>query len=127
MSIPLELFYTADHEWVADPTAARARVGITDFAAQALGDVVFVSLPEVGAGVTAGTPCGEIESTKSVSDVFAPVSGTVVEVNQAVLDTPELVNDDPYGEGWLFVVEVAPPLPSLLGAAEYAALPDVAT
>ncbi|MDR1294719.1 MAG: glycine cleavage system protein GcvH [Bifidobacteriaceae bacterium] len=127
MSIPAELFYTAEHEWVDHPAAGRARVGITDFAATALGDVVFVDLPPIGATLVAGAPCGEIESTKSVSEIFAPVSGTVVEVNRRVVDAPEVVNEDPYGEGWLFAVDVAPPVPSLLDATGYAALPDVTT
>jgi glycine cleavage system H protein len=126
MSIPAELFYTAEHEWVAAPAGPRARVGITDFAASALGDVVFVDLPEVGEEVIAGEACGEIESTKSVSELYAPVSGTVIEINQSVIDAPELVNDDPYGSGWLFVIEATPPAPVLLDADGYAALPDVA-
>jgi glycine cleavage system H protein len=106
MTIPAELSYTKDHEWVSTPEGPTARVGVTDFAAQSLGDVVFLELPEVGSEVTGGEECGEIESTKSVSSLFAPVSGTVTAVNQAVVDAPELVNEDPYGQGWLF--EVAP-------------------
>ncbi|MDR0433226.1 MAG: glycine cleavage system protein GcvH [Bifidobacteriaceae bacterium] len=126
MSIPSNLFYTQEHEWVADPSSSPARVGITAFAANALGDVVFVDLPDVGAALTAGAPCGEIESTKSVSEIFSPLNGTVVEVNAEVVDAPELVNDDPYGKGWLFAVQPSQPIPSLLDAAAYAALPDVA-
>jgi glycine cleavage system H protein len=125
-SIPSELFYTVEHEWVADPAGPEARVGITEFAAHALGDVVFVDLPAVGTLVAAGQPCGEIESTKSVSDLFAPVSGKVVAVNDDVVATPELVNEDPYGRGWLFTVAANGPVPVLLDAAGYAALPDVA-
>ncbi|MDR2566277.1 MAG: glycine cleavage system protein GcvH [Bifidobacteriaceae bacterium] len=106
MTIPADLFFTADHEWVRDPGGPTARVGVTEFAAQSLGDVVFLSLPAVGDPVSAGAECGEIESTKSVSPLFAPVSGQVTAVNEAVLSAPELVNEDPYGEGWLF--EVAP-------------------
>jgi glycine cleavage system H protein len=99
--IPAELRYTAEHEWVHRTSADTVRVGITDFAQDALGDVVFVQLPEIGTEVTAGESFGEVESTKSVSDLYAPVSATVVAVN-AELDTkPELVNSDPYGQGWL--------------------------
>ena len=99
--IPAELRYTAEHEWVHRTSGDTVRVGITDFAQDALGDVVFVQLPEVGTEVTAGDSFGEVESTKSVSDLYAPVSATVVAVN-AELDTkPELVNSDPYGQGWL--------------------------
>jgi glycine cleavage system H protein len=122
MAIPTDLSYTPEHEWVAAPAGPLARVGITDHAAGQLGDVVYVQLPEVGSAVRAGQACGEIESTKSVSELFAPVSGTVVEVNQAVVDGPELVNEDPYGAGWLFTVAAAPPAPELLDAAGYAAL-----
>jgi glycine cleavage system H protein len=125
MAFPSHLFYTSEHEWVAEPAGPLARVGITDFAALALGDVVFVDLPEVGELVNAGEACGEIESTKSVSELYAPVSGAVAEVNQAVIDAPELVNDDPYGRGWLFTVETTGPAPVLLDADGYAALPGV--
>jgi glycine cleavage system H protein len=128
MSVPSHLSYTQDHEWVEHPGGPAARVGVTAHAATALGDVVFLDLPAVGATVQAGTPCGEIESTKSVSQLFAPISGKVVEVNQQVVDDPELVNRDPYGEGWLFVVEPSSPPPdSLLDSAGYAALPGVAS
>lgn len=101
---PDDLKYTSEHEWVRTPGHAESsvRVGITDFAQDALGDIVYVSLPEVGADIEAGTTIGELESTKSVSDVYAPLSGTVVAVNEALDGTPELVNSDPYGEGWLF-------------------------
>jgi glycine cleavage system H protein len=127
MTIPTDLSYTTDHEWVADPAGPCARVGITDFAAGALGDVVFVDLPEVGSTVTAGEPCGEIESTKSVSELFSPVSGIVEAVNAAVLDAPETVNSDPYGEGWLFTVTTdGPPPATLLDAPAYATLADAA-
>lgn len=106
--IPEDLRYTSEHEWVRSPGASdgSVRVGITDFAQDALGDIVYVSLPEVGEQVAAGSTCGELESTKSVSDIYAPVSGSVVGRNEALDATPELVNSDPYGEGWLF--EVAP-------------------
>ena len=102
---PEDLKYTTDHEW-ARRSGDRIRVGITAYAQEALGDIVFVSLPEVGEHATAGQPLGEIESTKSVSDVYAPVDGEVVARNDALGATPELVNSDPYGEGWL--VELAP-------------------
>jgi glycine cleavage system H protein len=106
--IPEQLRYTGEHEWVA-AADGRARVGITHYAQDALGDVVFVQLPEIGAEITAGEPVGEIESTKSVSELYAPVTGTVVAVNQAVSDAPEIINSDPYGEGWLFDLEPAEP------------------
>jgi glycine cleavage system H protein len=101
---PEDLKYTAEHEWVRTPGehAGSVRVGITDYAQDALGDIVYVSLPEVGATVEAGTPCGELESTKSVSDLYAPVTGEVVARNEALDATPELVNTDPYEGGWLF-------------------------
>lgn len=117
--IPAELQYTAEHEWVAagDPVT----IGITAHAADALGDVVYLELPEVGSQLAAGSVCGEIESTKSVSELFAPVDGTVVEVNTAAVDDPSVVNADPYGGGWL--LKVAPTgSPTLLSAEEYAAL-----
>src|SRR3981189_1190953 len=108
MEYPEGLQYTQEHEWVA-LDGARARVGITDYAQDALGDIVYVSLPAVGAAVTAGRPCAEVESTKSVSDISAPGSGTVVETNAALAGTPEKVNQDPYGDGWLFTIEVGAP------------------
>lgn len=101
--IPDDLRYTAEHEWLRTEGDA-IRVGITDYAQDALGDIVFVSLPEVGAALTAGQAFGEVESTKSVSDVYAPVAGTVTARNEALEGTPELVNSDPYGEGWLIVL-----------------------
>lgn len=116
---PEDLGYTAEHEWVrlSDGTA---RVGITGYAQDALGDVVFVTLPEVGSEVTAGETCGEVESTKSVSDLFAPVSGTVTARNDALDANPELVNSDPYGDGWMFEVEVpSDQTPELMDAAAY--------
>jgi glycine cleavage system H protein len=105
---PDDLKYTAEHEWVRVPgeSDGSVRVGITHFAQDALGDIVYVSLPDVGDAVEAGAPCGELESTKSVSDIFAPVGGEVVARNDALDATPELVNSDPYGGGWLF--ELAP-------------------
>jgi glycine cleavage system H protein len=122
VNVPEELRYTSDHEWVRVEDG-RCRVGITDFAQDALGDVVYVGLPAVGDAVTAGAVCGEVESTKSVSEIYAPVSGTVVEINGAVADNPERVNEDPYGEGWMFVVEATGDAPTsgLLDAAAYTA------
>ena len=105
--IPSDLYYTAEHEWVRRSGADVARVGITDFAQSALGDVVFVQLPEVGTELTAGESFGEVESTKSVSDLYAPVSGTVAAVNSDLEGSPQLVNSDPYGAGWLVDVQVA--------------------
>ncbi|WBQ02303.1 glycine cleavage system protein GcvH [Kribbella sp. CA-293567] len=102
---PEDLKYTAEHEWVKAGEGS-ARVGITDFAQDALGDIVYVQLPEVGTAVRAGDSCGELESTKSVSDLFAPLNGTVRAVNEALADQPDLVNTDPYGEGWLLDIEV---------------------
>lgn len=99
--IPSDLYYTAEHEWVRRTGADTVRVGITDFAQSALGDVVFVQLPETGAELTAGESFGEVESTKSVSDLFAPLSAKVIAVNGDLEGSPDLVNSDPYGEGWL--------------------------
>ena len=120
MNVPDELRYTADHEW-ARLEDGRVRVGITDYAQDALGDVVFVQLPDVGAQVEAGGSFGEVESTKSVSDVYAPVAGTVVEVNSELADVPQRLNEDPYGEGWICVIEPADQnaFGSLLDAAAY--------
>lgn len=105
--IPPDLHYTAEHEWVRRSGDDTARIGITDFAQSALGDVVFVQLPEVGTELTAGESFGEVESTKSVSDLYAPVSGTVSAVNGDLDGSPQLVNSDPYGAGWLLDVQVA--------------------
>lgn len=123
MQIPDDLRYSSDHEWVRIEDG-KAKVGITDYAQDALGDVVFVDLPEVGAAVTAGQAISEVESTKSVSDIYAPVAGTIVEVNADLADAPERLNEDPYGEGWIFVVEVsdAGAADGLLDAAAYRSL-----
>lgn len=123
MNIPDDLRYSTDHEWVR-VDGERLRVGITDYAQDALGDVVFVKLPEVGDVLDQGGSAGEVESTKSVSEVYAPVAGTVVEVNTELDQTPERLNDDPYGEGWIFVVEPAAPdaTSALLDAAAYRAI-----
>lgn len=103
---PEDLKYSADHEWVRSGNGSTVRVGITEYAADQLGDIVFVSLPTVGDAVAAGDSCGELESTKSVSDVFSPVSGTVTAVNEVLEGSPETVNGDPYGDGWLFEVDL---------------------
>ncbi|TFC00720.1 glycine cleavage system protein GcvH [Cryobacterium mannosilyticum] len=120
MADKTELQYTAEHEWVL-VDGDTALVGITAYAADKLGDVVFVELPAVGSSVAAGTVVGEIESTKSVGELFAPVDGTVVETNDAVVDSPELVNSDPFGAGWLLKVSFTE-LPTLLSYSEYSAL-----
>jgi glycine cleavage system H protein len=122
VEFPEDLRYTKEHEW-ARADGVRVRVGITDFAQDALGDVVYVDLPEVGAEVTASQAFGEVESTKSVSDVFSPLSGTIVERNPLLDERPELVNEQPYGDGWLIVIEVADPgmIEQLLDAAGYQA------
>jgi glycine cleavage system H protein len=120
--IPEDLQYTKDHEWVRTD-GDTVRVGVTDYAQDALGDIVFVTLPEAGTTVTAGETCGEVESTKSVSDIYAPVTGTVVERNDALDSSPELVNSDPYGDGWMLAIRVEEGAGSeeLLDAATYQA------
>ena len=121
MQIPEGLRYTENHEWVAVEDGSRVRLGITDFAQDALGDVVFVDLPEEGSEVTAGEAFSEIESTKSVADVYAPIDGVVVAVNGVLEDAPETVNSDPYGEGWFAVIEGdVGKVDSLMDAAAYA-------
>jgi len=124
MTFPEDLKYSTEHEWVREGNAATVRVGITDYAADALGDIVYVSLPTVGQDVAAGDACGELESTKSVSEVFSPVDGVVSAVNDHLVDTPETVNSDPYGAGWLFEIELAEDadLDDLLDADAYAEL-----
>ncbi|MHB8293614.1 MAG: glycine cleavage system protein GcvH [Acidimicrobiales bacterium] len=121
MNVPEGLLYTDDHEWARIEDAGRARVGVTDYAQDALGDVVFVQLPQQGASVEAGATICEVESTKSVSDVYAPLSGVVTEVNSSLADAPEKLNGDPYGEGWIFVIEPSDEaeLASLLDAESY--------
>lgn len=124
--IPEDLRYTAEHEWVAGDGSGPVRVGITHFAQDALGDIVFVQLPEEGTAVQAGDPVGEVESTKSVSEIYAPLSGTVVATNATLSDEPELINAEPYAAGWL--LEIVPDDPAavaaLLDAAAYRALTD---
>lgn len=116
--LPTHLHYTLEHEWLQDGTPAT--VGITSTAAEALGDIVYLELPAVGETITAGAVVGEIESTKSVSELFSPVSGTVAEINQDAIDDPSLVNSDPFGRGWLLKVDVTETGP-LLTAEEYEA------
>jgi glycine cleavage system H protein len=121
--IPVELSYTKEHEWVAQTsTALRLRMGITDYAQGALGDIVYVQMPKVGESVVADKVCGEVESTKSVSEIFAPVSGTIVAINDELSNAPELINSDPYGKGWLVEIEVATEPSGLLSAAQYGAI-----
>jgi len=125
MSVPDDLRYSSDHEW-ARVEDGLVRIGITDYAQDALGDVVFVQVPTVGTEVKAGERFSEVESTKSVSDIYAPITGTIVEVNSDLADEPQRVNEDPYGEGWLCVLEPADlsELDALLDAAAYQALVD---
>ena len=123
MQIPEDLRYSSDHEWVKVEDG-KARIGITDYAQDALGDVVFVDLPEVGTSAAAGASISEVESTKSVSDIYAPITGTISDVNAELADAPERLNEDPYGEGWICVIDVqdAAELDGLLDAAAYRAL-----
>jgi glycine cleavage system H protein len=125
MNVPDELRYSAEHQW-ARLDGGRVRVGITDYAQDALGEVLSIDLPELDSSVSAGEVIGEVESSKSVSDVFSPVTGRVVEVNAALFDEPAPLNDDPYGEGWICLVEVADSgeLEGLLDAAAYRALTE---
>jgi glycine cleavage system H protein len=120
MNVPDDLRYTPDHEW-ARLEGNRVRIGITDYAQDALGDVVFVQLPEPGAQVSPGDSFSEVESTKSVSDIYAPVAGSVVGINSDLVDSPQRLNEDPYGEGWICVIELADPagFDGLLDAAAY--------
>jgi glycine cleavage system H protein len=127
MNVPDELRYSPEHEWARRlDDGSRVRVGITDYAQDALGDVVFVDLPAVGTNVRSGESVGELESTKSVSEMYAPVSGSIVAVNEALTDQPELLNDDPYGEGWLCEIEMSnsSELDAMMDAAAYLALTE---
>ena len=123
MQLPEHLRYSTDHEWI-QVDGARARVGITDYAQDALGDIVYVQLPTLGATVSAGDSFGEVESTKSVSDVYAPLSGTIVAINDALVGAPDTMNRDPYGDGWVCEIEMTDPdqVSALLDAAAYQAL-----
>jgi glycine cleavage system H protein len=124
--IPDELQYTDEHEWVSGEVSAGAVVtmGITEYATAALGDIVYVEAPAVGDAVKAGEVCGELESTKAVSELYSPVSGEVAEVNQKVIDSPETLNADPYGEGWILKVKVSAASRKLLSAEQYAAIAE---
>lgn len=117
--IPDSLKYTKEHEWVSESSATVIRMGITDFAQAALGDIVYVQLPKIGDAVIADKVCGEVESTKSVSEIYAPVTGTVVAINDSLSNSPETINSDPYGAGWLAKIEVAAAPSDLLSAAQY--------
>ena len=120
--VPDGLRFTAEHEWIADAGDGTVRFGITDYAQDSLGDIVYVDLPAVGTKLTAHSPCGEVESTKSVSELYSPVSGEVVTVNPRLSDAPETVNSDPYGDGWMVEVRPSEPLADILEAADYRAL-----
>lgn len=120
-SIPENLQYTKEHEWVlAD--ASNYTMGITDYAQAALGDIVYVQLPKIGESIIGGTVCGEVESTKSVSEIFAPVTGVVSAINEGLSNAPELINSDPYRAGWLIKIDITTPPTELLTASEYGAL-----
>jgi glycine cleavage system H protein len=121
MNIPQELKYSKEHEWIR-VEGKKGFIGITDFAQKALGDVIFVELPEVGRVLTPGEVFGVVESVKAVSDIYAPCSGTVSAINEAIIDTPELVNQDPYGDGWLIEVDLTQVADDLLSAEEYETL-----
>ncbi|MDA2803741.1 glycine cleavage system protein GcvH [Nocardiopsis suaedae] len=123
MSVPAELSYTEEHEWVSISDGV-ATIGITKYAAEALGEIVFVEPPETGATVAAGDTCGEVESTKSVSDIYAPVNGEVVDVNAAAVEDPEIIGTDPYGQGWLFKVELSEEPKDLLSPEKYTQLTE---
>lgn len=123
MSVPTELGYTAKHEWVLVEDGV-ATVGITSFATESLGDIVFVEVPEVGTEVTLDDPAGEVESTKSVSDIYSPVKGEVVEINESLEDSPETINYAPFGDGWLFRVRISEDPTGLLSAEEYTKLTE---
>lgn len=120
-NIPANLRYTKEHEWVQEVSAQTYKVGITDYAQGALGDIVYIQLPKVGEAISQGKVCGEVESTKSVSEIYAPVSGTITSVNSNLDSAPEVLNSDPYGAGWIFEVEVSDEtqLTSLLSATDY--------
>jgi len=123
MSVPPDLRYTAEHEWVRDANDGHVQIGITDFAQEQLGDVVYVELPKVGASLSAMQPFGVVESVKAASDLYSPLTGTVIAINPALADTPELVNTDPYGEGWMITLAPSAPaeLDGLMTPADYGA------
>ncbi|MEI6648788.1 MAG: glycine cleavage system protein GcvH [Actinomycetes bacterium] len=122
-AVPVELKFTKEHEWIRSAEGSQVvRIGITDFAQSALGDIVYIQLPKVGQKVTAGGVCGEVESTKSVSEIFAPVTGTVVAINSDLDSAPEVMNTDPYGAGWIAEIELDSDATDLLSAADYESL-----
>ena len=120
-SVPGELRYTKEHEWIQELSPTKFRIGITDFAQAALGDIVYIQLPKAGTEIKANSVCGEVESTKSVSEIYAPITGKVVAVNEKLDSNPETINSDPYGDGWIAEIEIAsaPLQEVLLSAAEY--------
>jgi len=117
--VPGDLKYTKDHEWIREESGEKFQIGITDYAQGALGDIVYIQLPKVGESVKEGAVCGEVESTKSVSEIYSPLTGTVVEVNTALDKTPELINQDPYGAGWIAIIETSGAPQDLLSATDY--------
>lgn len=121
-SIPAELKYTKDHEWVKEDDAKTYTIGITDYAQGALGDIVYIQLPKVGDRVKAGSVCGEVESTKSVSEIYSPLTGKVVAINSDLDKAPEVMNSDPYGAGWIAKIEISESPSELLSSAEYETL-----
>ncbi len=121
-NIPAELQYTKEHEWIAKTSTDAFRIGITDFAQAALGDIVYIQLPKVGQSVTAGQVCGEVESTKSVSEIYSPLTGKVIAINQNLDVTPELINQDPYSAGWIAEIEISQSPADLLSSQEYEVL-----
>ena len=120
--VPAELSYTKEHEWIVFTSETTARIGITDFAQAALGDIVYIQLPKVGESVTSGKVCGEVESTKSVSEIYSPLTGTISQVNTALESAPEIINSDPYNDGWIAEITFSEKPLDLLTPSEYAAI-----
>ncbi len=120
-NVPDKLIYTKEHEWVLEISATKFRIGITDYAQAALGDIVYIQLPKEGSSVGASSVCGEVESTKSVSEIYAPITGTIIATNRKLDTNPEVINSDPYGDGWIAEIEISTPKlqESLLSAKEY--------
>lgn len=121
-NVPVELKYTKDHEWIREKSSTTFQIGITDFAQGALGDIVYIQLPKVGEVVKSGAVCGEVESTKSVSEIYSPLTGTITAVNPDLDNAPELINHDPYGAGWIAEIEISGPTEELLTSEEYETL-----
>ena len=121
-NVPADLQYTKEHEWIRESQAGTFHIGITDFAQGALGDIVYIQLPKVGQNVRAGEVCGEVESTKSVSEIYSPLTGTITAVNSALDTTPELINQDPYNAGWIAEISVTESATDLLSSTEYETL-----